>query len=89
MCDFHCAVSKLHRLAETPSNAELYPDRPMSESKDYLILFRDGLQIDDNLAFLSHQNEGVGEVSTVTLQEHTSALVILLASNSSRSQDGI
>lgn len=84
--DFHRCVVKLHNHTETPVAAQYYRENSLTESKGYVLSFKDELQIADDLAFLSQWEEGADYVSAITLQEHTNTLVVLLASNKTPSQ---
>ena len=84
--EFHRRVLELSKLTETPAAAQYCRDRAVPESTDHVLSFRDELQIADDIAFLSHSEEGAHHVSAVTLQEHPGCLIVLLASNSTPSK---
>ncbi|KAH7363551.1 hypothetical protein B0T11DRAFT_353892, partial [Plectosphaerella cucumerina] len=83
--DFHTSVAKLRQLTEIPSNPQYYRSRPVPVPEGHVLSFEDELQIADNMAYLAHRSEGAVMVSAVTLQERSSGLVVVLASNSTPS----
>lgn len=80
--ELHQLIAGLRRLTDIPSGDYHYPGQVTTIPNDHVISFKDELHIADGLAFLAHRDEGVGNVSAVTLQERQSCLVIVLASNS-------
>lgn len=78
---FYQAVQNLRRLTDQPSHEESYRINSPSQSTKYILKAEDEMQLADNVAFLAHSQEGVENVTAVTLRENAHGLVICLASN--------
>lgn len=79
--EFYQAVRNLRNLTDQPSEEHSYRTIPLSQSAKYLLKAEDEMQLADDIAFLAQWQEGVENVTAVTLQEKPNGLVICLASN--------
>lgn len=79
--EFYQAVRNLCNLTDQPSEECSYRAIPLSQSAKYLLKAEDEMQLADDIAFLAQRQEGVENVTAVTLQEKANGLVICLASN--------
>ncbi|KAG7103713.1 hypothetical protein HYQ44_017801 [Verticillium longisporum] len=83
---FHTSVAKLRKRTQNPSEPQFYRGSATPGPDGHVLSLGDELQMADNLAYLAHSEENVHMVSAVTLEEHPSCLVVVLASNSTPSQ---
>lgn len=79
--EFYQAVQNLRKRTDQPSEEHSYRCIPPSQSAKYLLKAEDEMQLADDIAFLAQSQEGVENVTAVTLQEKAHGLVICLASN--------
>ncbi|KAJ5206804.1 hypothetical protein N7491_002563 [Penicillium cf. griseofulvum] len=78
---FYQAVRNLRELTDQPSEEHSYRMDIPPQSAKHLLKAEDEMQLADDIAFLAQREEGVENVTAVTLQEKAHGLVICLASN--------
>ena len=78
---FYQAVRHLRNLTDQPSEEHSYRKDIPTQSAKHLLKAEDEMQLADDIAFLAQREEGVENVTAVTLQEKAHGLVICLASN--------
>ncbi|EEY22883.1 conserved hypothetical protein [Verticillium alfalfae VaMs.102] len=83
---FHTSVAKLRKVTRNPPEPQFYRGSTTPDPDGHVLSLGDELQMADNLAYLAHWEENVRMISAVTLEEHPSGLVVVLASNSTPSQ---
>lgn len=79
--EFYKAVENLRRFTDQPSEEHSYRTVPPTQSTRHLLKAGDEMQLCDNIAVLAQWQEGVENVTAVTLQEKAHGLVICLAGN--------